>query len=271
MNGPAWTSGEYLDHLKNSEILKKINPDVVIFMLGPDELLKEDPEISPAHFSKNIREIIQIVKNHINPDHSNPIVFNSTLPFVINHRLKPHQILKKNEIESTIVSELINVSKDENIYLINLYDPLKKRPDLLSEIHSDEKKSDFIAGLIFSKISPFIKGIPAEENEKLPVIFKGKIVFQSDRSGNEDIFVVDHDGVKQITTNPAHDGYPVFSPDGKEIVFESNRSGKFELYISDLSGNVKKLLIWAPNGVGNENDGDNDTIFIYGMRAHVGF
>jgi len=30
-------------------------------------------------------------------------------------------------------------------------------------------------------------------------------------------------------------------------------------------------VIWDPNGVGNENDGDNDTIFIYGMRAHVGF
>jgi carbohydrate-selective porin OprB len=30
-------------------------------------------------------------------------------------------------------------------------------------------------------------------------------------------------------------------------------------------------IIWNPNGVGNENDGDEDTIFVYGVRGQVGF
>ena len=30
-------------------------------------------------------------------------------------------------------------------------------------------------------------------------------------------------------------------------------------------------VIWSPNGVGSENEGDNDTIFVYGARAQVGF
>ena len=30
-------------------------------------------------------------------------------------------------------------------------------------------------------------------------------------------------------------------------------------------------LIWNPNGVGKSSEGDNDTIFVYGMRAYLEF
>jgi TolB protein len=67
----------------------------------------------------------------------------------------------------------------------------------------------------------------------------GKIVFQSDRDGDEEIYVMNAQGreVIQLTNNNAFDGYPVWSKDGKRICFESNRDGSFQIFIMDHEGN----------------------------------
>ena len=48
-----------------------------------------------------------------------------------------------------------------------------------------------------------------------------------------DIYTVPVDGGRamQLTTNPAHDTEPVWSPDGKRIAFASDRMGSMDVYI----------------------------------------
>ena len=48
------------------------------------------------------------------------------------------------------------------------------------------------------------------------------------RSGNFDLFITNRDGsgTEQITFDETFDGFPMFSPDGKQIVWESNRNAK---------------------------------------------
>lgn len=74
----------------------------------------------------------------------------------------------------------------------------------------------------------------------------GKIIFQSNRDGDEDIYVMNPDGsdLGKLTDNNAFDGYPVWSPDGRKIAFESNRDGNFQIYIMDYD---KKNQIRATN------------------------
>jgi TolB protein len=45
----------------------------------------------------------------------------------------------------------------------------------------------------------------------------------SDRSGNLDVFIMDADGsdVQQLTTGPARDTLPPWSPDGETILYVS--------------------------------------------------
>ena len=59
-----------------------------------------------------------------------------------------------------------------------------------------------------------------------------------------EIYVMDADGRNQqnLTNNPAHDGSPSWSPDGKRIAFDSDRDGRFnwEIYVIDADGGIFK-------------------------------
>src|SRR5215207_2133945 len=66
----------------------------------------------------------------------------------------------------------------------------------------------------------------------------GKIAFQSDAGGNYDIYTMNRNGEKiaKLTTNPADDEDPAFSPDGKKIAFTSNRDGNSDIYKMTVKG-----------------------------------
>lgn len=66
----------------------------------------------------------------------------------------------------------------------------------------------------------------------------GKIVYASDASGNEDIWIMDADGAnqKQLTGESSVDAYPIVSPDNQFIYFSSNRNGKYEIWRMSIDG-----------------------------------
>ncbi len=87
------------------------------------------------------------------------------------------------------------------------------------------------------------------------------IVFTSNQTGNNDIFVRDRWGaMRNLTNNPANDEWARWSPNGQQIVFDSNREGGvFEIYVmnADGSGSPTRLTdtsvlsrypSWSPDG-----------------------
>jgi len=241
---PGNTSGEYLRFLKRSNLLNKTNPNYVIVMLGTNDVRIDRDNTPINQFYNNMKTIIKIIKNHKNPDGSKIIIFIATIPPIFNIDLNPFNETSKTRIDKEIVPSIKKITKEEKINLIDIYTLFKNKPELLPGIHPNKDGYLSIAKFIFKNILPYIKGLRLlnRNKEKLPSNFKGKIVFQSNRAGNEDIFIIDKKGIKQITHSQAHDGYPCFSPDGKNIVFESDRSGKFEIYVTDMNRNIKKLF-----------------------------
>ncbi len=65
-----------------------------------------------------------------------------------------------------------------------------------------------------------------------------RITFQSDRDGNNEIYIMNADGSGQanITNHPAMDLGPSWSPDGASIAFYSDRDGRFEIYVMNADG-----------------------------------
>ena len=65
-----------------------------------------------------------------------------------------------------------------------------------------------------------------------------KIVFQSNWSGNWDIFIMDADGtnIQQLTFNKSNQITPTVSHDGKWISYVSDEIGNNEIYLMDIKG-----------------------------------
>ena len=65
-----------------------------------------------------------------------------------------------------------------------------------------------------------------------------------------DIWVVGRQGgeARRITSTPAVDGDPHFSPDGRSIAFTSNRNGVNAVYVVAADGGNPRRLTWSPTG-----------------------
>ncbi len=65
------------------------------------------------------------------------------------------------------------------------------------------------------------------------------------QTGNWDIWTIDlnRQTPARLTSDPARDGDPVWSPEGKEIAFVSNRDGRFGIYRTPLGGSAQARLI----------------------------
>src|SRR2546423_8791831 len=75
-----------------------------------------------------------------------------------------------------------------------------------------------------------------------------RILFQSDRDGNWEIYAMRTDGSEQVnlSRHPADNTQPSLSPDGRRIVFVSNRDGNSEIYVMNTDGSGVKRITNDP-------------------------
>jgi len=108
---------------------------------------------------------------------------------------------------------------------------------------------------------------------------QSKIVFDSNRDGDEEIYVMNPDGSNQqrLTNSKGADRHPAWSPDRKRIAFTSARDGKAAIFAMDPDGsNVTRLTKsddeheawspeWSPDGerilFQSPRDGNDEDIF----------
>jgi Tol biopolymer transport system component len=93
-----------------------------------------------------------------------------------------------------------------------------------------------------------------------PIVLHGRLTFANDRDGNIDLWAMDLPGgqPRRLTTDPAADFSPTWSPDGKSIAFRSDRRGNDEVFVMNADGTGQRNLTrnpasdyspaWSPDG-----------------------
>ena len=145
-------------------------------------------------------------------------------------------------------------------------------PDATEEIDEEEALAEtatveLLASTQIAEISsptpsatPILTPTPSTTPVPPPPPRRGQIVFQSNRDGDHEIYIMEQDGSNQrkLTSNESADNYPVVSPDGRMILFQSERDGNEEVYVMNLDGtdqqrltnsaSADRLPTWSPDG-----------------------
>jgi TolB protein len=93
------------------------------------------------------------------------------------------------------------------------------------------------------RITPLITGgintYPAFSPDAQHIAFR-RILGES----NSEVFIADANGANQrnLTADPAFDGWPSWSPDGLQIAFASNRRGNYQIFVMRAGGGDVRLV-----------------------------
>ena len=107
-----------------------------------------------------------------------------------------------------------------------------------------------------------------------PMFAQEKVVFESQRDGNNEIYLMDANGANQLrlTSNSFYDAEPAFSPFGEKIAFTSTRNGNAEIYVMNTDGSIVTNVTNNPATDGHPSfspDGKK-IVFISTRGGHLG-
>ena len=96
--------------------------------------------------------------------------------------------------------------------------------------------------LVVAGLAALAVGMPAGAGSSAAA--NGKIVFESTRGGNPDIYVMESDGtsIQRLTEDSAQDSAPHWSPDGSSIYFASDRNERWQLFRMTAEGAGQKPI-----------------------------
>jgi len=159
--------------------------------------------------------------------------------------LDPEQIFFKDweSIQANIlmVGQLIEDEKNDFLFEGKIY---------------DVKSGRFITGKRYSSNRSLIRLVAHKMTDEIMKIygerplFTSKIVFISDRDGNDELYMMDYDGHNQtrLTFNKVRDYMPVWSSDGKVVAYTSYAENEAGLYIyNPYEGDRIRLPIKGTN------------------------
>ncbi|MCI0470090.1 MAG: SGNH/GDSL hydrolase family protein, partial [Candidatus Aminicenantes bacterium] len=149
---PGNTSGEYLEYLGASNIIRKINPHILVIMLGTNDVRIDGDHTETARFEENMRKIIALIENYKKPGSAKFFVFLATIPPIFKCDLATFDKTSQRRVEQEIVPVIRKLAGEKRLHLLDVYRFFEKKPHLLPGIHPSKEGYRAMAEFMFADI-----------------------------------------------------------------------------------------------------------------------
>ncbi len=205
---------------------------VEIYLDGPKNFGKLLPQVQYGNERKDVANAFGNA-NYINSGYN--LTFDASyLEPGSNHRIYIYAFGKNGTFQYVTINFSVEGESKNDTLLISF-----------ETIFDNNNNTLKIAGWAVNK-NFITQGVP----RPIDVDYKiKKIVFVSNKSGNEDIWSMNIDGseLTQLTNNPESDQYPSVSPDGKKIAYGAFIGGTQQIMVMNWDGSDKKQITFGQN------------------------
>jgi len=149
---PGNTSGEYLRYFKKSKALKKFKPEMVVLMLGTNDVRIDYDNTPVKEFKENISEIIKIIKDFEKKKKMKIDIYLCTIPPIFKADLNTFTKESIRRVEEEIVPAIEELSVEHDLQLIDMHSVFERNKDLLPGIHPSPGGYYKMAKVIYNRL-----------------------------------------------------------------------------------------------------------------------
>ncbi|GJM41132.1 MAG: hypothetical protein DHS20C20_14140 [Ardenticatenaceae bacterium] len=228
----------YQQHTRRSEMLRPLPPPTPTPTPIPKtEVLTEEPRSS----ARVPRWVFAVV----------PVLIILIIGYFVWQRPSaPAAIANDTAVPTQVVEDEVTATPEVTVEAVDA-EEADEPDEPEAAVMPDEEATATSTATLPATVPPTETPLPtvAPTPTITPVPLQNKIVFQSNRDGDHDIYIMNADGSNQInlTNSSAADHYPVVSLDGRRVLFESDRDGNWEVYVMNSDGSDLRRLTNAPS------------------------
>jgi len=207
------------------EVVLSIKEGISVIPIAIPDFIVKDTSAKTTNAAKTLH---QIILNNLNYSRVFRPLPNSYYTYI--RPLNPSRIFFKDwesiQAKILLVGEVSDAKEEGILFEGKIYDVKAARFIFGKRYQADNS----LLRLAAHRMSDEIMKIFGERQ-----IFTSKIVFISNRDGNDELYMMDYDGYNQtrLTFNKIKDYMPAWSSDGKKIAYTSYRNEKAGLFILD--------------------------------------
>jgi dipeptidyl aminopeptidase/acylaminoacyl peptidase len=225
--------------------MEEETPDLILLQLGTNDVRMDHDSTTVDVFQSNMEKIVRIFQGFKNRFGKKSRLLLGKIPPIPEGNPYPFSRESAERVTVDINPIIKKLAAQEKLILVDNYNLFLQAPHLLPEVHPSLEGYKHLAQNWYDSFQHFLSNpsanpIVEEEQEiKTDFPFMGKIVFQSNMDGDDEIYALHQDGLEKLTDNDWEDRYPRWSPDGNRIAFHSNVNGNFDIFVMKEDGTDK--------------------------------
>jgi lysophospholipase L1-like esterase len=160
---PGHNTREYAAFLRNSDVLRKYRPDIVLLMLGTNDARTDGDKSSLNEFRQEMNRIVDMIRAGGVGKYRGPgAIFIATLPPIFSIDLPNFSEESRRRIVGEINPAIRRLARERNLNLVDVERLFRENRDLLPGIHPSAAGFRRMAETFFAAIRPDLRSCPAD-------------------------------------------------------------------------------------------------------------